>query len=56
MTSIGDWGEIMDEVDAERFVGREQELDFFKHQMIRWKGLSQAQTHIDIARSFLLTS
>src|SRR3954454_20691469 len=34
MTSDGDWGEIIDEADAKKFVGREQELVIFRQQMI----------------------
>src|SRR5260370_36876227 len=37
MTSVGDWGAVIDEAGAERLVGREQELDSF-HQQI---GLSK---------------
>jgi len=33
MTSSGDWGEIIDEMEAKRFVGREQELDVFRRQI-----------------------
>lgn len=31
--SIGDWDKIIDEAEAERFVGREQELDIFRKQI-----------------------
>ncbi len=30
MASVGDWGELIDEAEAERFVGREQELETFR--------------------------
>ena len=33
MGSAGDWGDIIDEVEAERFVGREQELESFSKQI-----------------------
>ena len=33
MASIGDWGELIDEVEAECFVGREQELETFRQQI-----------------------
>ena len=32
MTSTGDWGEIINQVETERFVGRVQELDIFRQQ------------------------
>ncbi|MFL5626693.1 MAG: tetratricopeptide repeat protein, partial [Ktedonobacteraceae bacterium] len=35
MTSIGDWDEIIDDAEAERFVGREQELNTFRQQISR---------------------
>ncbi len=31
----GDWGQIIDEVEAERFVGRERELEFFQQHVNR---------------------
>src|SRR6266496_2389133 len=33
MTSVGDWSEIINEADAERFVGREPELDNFTREI-----------------------
>ncbi len=33
MTIVGDWGDIIDKEDAERFVGREQEIDTFRRQI-----------------------
>src|SRR6266699_6789233 len=33
MTAGGDWGEIIDKEEAERFVGREQELETFRQQI-----------------------
>src|SRR5205085_4417463 len=33
MGSAGDWGDIIDEAEAERFVGREQELESFRQQI-----------------------
>ena len=33
MASNGDWGEVIDDVEAKRFVGREQELDIFRQQI-----------------------
>src|SRR6266480_3044538 len=33
MTSTSDWGDIIDEVESRRFVGREQELDTFRQQI-----------------------
>ena len=33
MASVGDWGELIDEAEAERFVGREQELETFRLQI-----------------------
>jgi AAA+ ATPase superfamily predicted ATPase len=35
MFSVGDWNQIIDEIEAERFVGREQELEFFQHHIKR---------------------
>jgi hypothetical protein len=35
MTSINNWGNIIDEADAERFVGREHELETFRQQIKR---------------------
>src|SRR5579864_6951286 len=35
MTAGGDWGEIIDKEEAERFVGREQELETFSQQINR---------------------
>jgi len=33
MASVGDWGELIDELEAERFVGRESELESFQQQI-----------------------
>jgi hypothetical protein len=33
MASVGDWDELNDEAEAERFVGREQELEAFRQQI-----------------------
>ena len=33
MGSVGDWDEIIDEAEAERFVGRENELELFRQQV-----------------------
>ncbi|HYU75086.1 MAG TPA: tetratricopeptide repeat protein [Ktedonobacteraceae bacterium] len=33
MTPTGDWDEIIDEMEAKRFIGREQELDVFRRQI-----------------------
>ena len=33
MTSPGDWNEIINNAEAERFVGREQELAIFRHHI-----------------------
>ena len=33
MASVGDWDELIDEAEAERFVGREQELETFRQQI-----------------------
>lgn len=35
MTSVGDWGEIIDKTEAEFFVGREQHLDIFRQHIYR---------------------
>jgi AAA+ ATPase superfamily predicted ATPase len=35
MTAGGDWGEIIDKEEAERFVGREKELETFRQQINR---------------------
>src|SRR5258708_34858148 len=35
MAPVGDWGEIIDEVETERFVGREQDLTFFQKHIAR---------------------
>jgi hypothetical protein len=33
MASVGDWDELIDEAEAERFVGRERELEAFRQQI-----------------------
>src|SRR5258706_16222663 len=33
MASVGDWDELISEAEAERFVGREWELEIFRQQI-----------------------